>query len=181
MSELLIRRMEPTDAAGVAATFLSAATAAGTLQTPYPSVAEWERRLAGGEPQLNYGFVALADGAIVGHAGLHGNANRRRAHAWGLGIVVADGWQRRGIGTRLMATLLDLADNWLGALRIELTVFADNAHALRLYQRCGFVVEGTHRAYALRAGRLADVHAMARLHPHPPAPAPQPSPQDSAT
>ena len=32
----------------------------------------------------------------------------------------------------------------------------------------GFEIEGTHRAYALRDGQYADVHAMARLHPHPP-------------
>ncbi|MCU0951897.1 MAG: GNAT family N-acetyltransferase [Burkholderiaceae bacterium] len=177
MSELLIRRMEPDDAEGVAATFRDPGVAAGTLQNPYPSTAEWVKKLAANDPQTHYGFVAITDGRVVGHAGLHGQLNRRRAHAWLLGIAVADDWQRRGIGTRLMSTLIDLADHWLGALRIELTVFTDNDHARRLYERFGFVVEGTHRAYALRHGVLTDVHAMARLHPNPPTLLTQESPR----
>ena len=67
-----------------------------------------------------------------------------------------------------MQTVLAQADNWLNILRIELTVYTDNVAALRLYQKFGFVIEGTHRAYALRDGAYVDAHAMARLHPHPP-------------
>jgi putative acetyltransferase len=37
-----------------------------------------------------------------------------------------------------------------------------------LYRRHGFVVEGTHRAYALRDGAYVDALSMARLHPRPP-------------
>ena len=53
-------------------------------------------------------------------------------------------------------------------MRIELTVYTDNARAIALYEKSGFVHEGTHRAYALRHGRFVDAHAMARLHPDPP-------------
>jgi len=49
-----------------------------------------------------------------------------------------------------------------------LTVYTDNAAAIALYRKFGFELEGTHRAYGLRDGRYADVHAMARLHPNPP-------------
>ena len=52
-------------------------------------------------------------------------------------------------------------------LRVELSVFTDNARAIALYQRCGFEIEGTLWAYALRDGRYADVLTMARLHPDP--------------
>jgi putative acetyltransferase len=67
-----------------------------------------------------------------------------------------------------MGALIEAADRWLNLQRIELTVFTDNARAIALYRRFGFVVEGTHRAYALRDGAYVDVHAMARLHPSPP-------------
>ena len=72
-------------------------------------------------------------------------------------------------GSALMAAMCDYADRWAGVLRLELTVFVDNAPAIALYRKFGFEIEGTHRAYALRDGRYADVHAMARLHPDPPA------------
>ncbi len=167
MTDVTIRRAEPADAAGIARTYVSRSAAAGTLQNPYPSIADWTERL-GRDATSNYIFVALAGDEVIGHAGLHGSKNVRRQHAWGLGISIRDDWQRRGVGTRLMETVIDLADQWLGALRIELTVFTDNAAALALYRKFGFEVEGVHRAWALRDGAYMDVTAMARLHPRPP-------------
>mgnify|MGYP001187260552 CR=1 FL=1 len=169
MTDIQIRRMEPGDAEGVAATFRSRSAAFGTLQNPYPSVADWARRLAGNDPSNDYGFVALADGVIVGHAGLHRvGPNPRRAHVWHLGMAIAEPWQGQGLGTRLMQTLVDLADQWLGVLRIELTVYCDNTRAIALYERFGFVVEGRHPAYSLREGEFVDTFSMGRLHPSPP-------------
>lgn len=167
MIDIVIRRAEPGDYAGIARTFIGRSAAAGTLQTPYPSEAQWKERLAANAAR-NYVFVALVDGVVVGNCGLQGNENPRRAHCWGLGMTVHDDWQGKGIGTRMMQTLIDLADNWLGALRIELTVYVDNTRAIRLYEKFGFVTEGTHRAFALREGKLIDAFAMARLHPRPP-------------
>jgi putative acetyltransferase len=62
-----------------------------------------------------------------------------------------------------MAAMIDLADNWLGLRRLELEVWADNAAAIHLYEKFGFVVEGTGRQFARRAGELVDAHFMARL------------------
>lgn len=42
-------------------------------------------------------------------------------------------------------------------------MFTDNERAINLYRKYGFEVEGTHRAYALRAGHYVDAHFMARL------------------
>ncbi len=42
-----------------------------------------------------------------------------------------------------MQAVLDIADNWLNLTRLELTVFADNERAVRLYTRTGFEVEGS--------------------------------------
>jgi putative acetyltransferase len=61
--------------------------------------------------------------------------------------------------------MVDLADNWLNVRRIELTVFTDNAAAIHLYEKHGFVIEGTNRQYAFRDGQYADVYTMARLKP----------------
>jgi putative acetyltransferase len=77
---------------------------------------------------------------------------------------VADDLTGRGIGTALLRALLDAADNWLDIRRIELTVFADNERAIRLYERHGFQREGLMRAYGFRDGCYADALAMARLN-----------------
>jgi hypothetical protein len=61
----------------------------------------------------------------------------------------------------------ELADGWLNVFRLEPTVFTDNRAAIALYRKFGFEMEGTHRAYALRAGRYVDAHAMARVRPKP--------------
>ena len=114
-------------------------------------------------------LVAEQQGCLVASAGLFcQRAQVRRQHVSALGISVAASAQGQGIGTALMAALTDYADRWGQILRIELSVFADNARAIALYERFGFVREGLHRAHALRDGIYVDSLSMARLHPNPP-------------
>jgi putative acetyltransferase len=140
------------------------------LQLPLPTEEMWRARLESyATPDaVDMQLVAELDGSVVGSAGLHPMPRLRRRHAAMLGISVLAQGQGKGVGRALMQTLCDYADNWAQILRIELTVFTDNERAIRLYEGFGFRHEGTHRAYALRHGAYADVHAMARLHPHPP-------------
>ena len=72
-------------------------------------------------------------------------------------------FHRRGIGSALMAAMIDLCDNWLQVTRIELTVFADNDNAIALYHKFGFRIEGTAQGFAMREGTLIDTHYMARV------------------
>ncbi len=173
---LRIRSVEPSDYAAVCATMSSPKALAGTLQLPYASQEHWRRRLAEPKPDA---VVLVAevrvdgDGTsgweLVGSAALEAvGPSQRRRHAAALGMAVRDDWQGRGIGAALIGALIDRADNWMNVLRIELTVFIDNDAARRLYEGHGFVVEGTHRAYALRDGAFVDALSMARLHPRPP-------------
>lgn len=167
VADIVVRRAEPSDAEGIALTFRSRSTAAGTLQNPYPSIAQWEERMKANAAK-DYVFVAVVGDEVIGHGGLHISTNARRAHVLSIGVGVRDDWQGQGVGTRLMQSLIDLADNWLGALRLELTVYCDNERAMALYRKFGFDIEGTHRAFALREGALVDAYAMARLNPNPP-------------
>ncbi len=164
MAEFEIRRVEPGDGAGLARVHACPKVMANTLQVPYPSAASWTERLARFGPE-DVLLVAVVGGEPIGAAGLHLNPGRRRAHAAGLHVGVADDHQGRGIGSALVAELVRMADGWLNLLRIELTVFEDNLPALALYRRHGFVIEGTHRGFAFRDGLYVDALAMARLHP----------------
>jgi len=142
---------------------------AGTLQVPFPSLETWRKRLSEPEPDART-LVAVADGTAVGHLGLHPAYRPRRSHAASLGMAVHDAWTGRGIGSALLQQAVLLADDWLNLSRLELVVFVDNKPAIHLYQKHGFTIEGTHRAFALRKGVLVDAHAMARLHPQPSSP-----------
>ncbi|MBI3283888.1 MAG: GNAT family N-acetyltransferase [Burkholderiales bacterium] len=162
-----IRRAEFADAAQIQKVYASSNAYAGTLQLPYPSVEMWQEKLKQFSSDDTL-LVALCDGVVVGTAGLHLQQKMRRNHAAGLGIAVADSFTGRGVGTALLAEILSLADNWLNLLRLELSVFRDNAVAVHLYHKFGFEIEGTHRAYALRNGVFVDCYSMARLHPRQP-------------
>ena len=143
----------------------------GLLQLPFPTEALWRKRIeemSVGPTTAELFVVAERGGVVVGNAGLHPVPHVRRGHCAGIGMAVARNAQGQGVGSALMAALIDWADNWAHLLRLELTVFTDNAGAIALYRKFGFELEGTHRAFGLRSGVLADVHAMARLHPNPP-------------
>lgn len=78
-------------------------------------------------------------------------------------MAVHEACWRRGIDQALLYVIIDLAQNWLGLTRLELEVYTDNVTAIRLYEKVGFVLEGTQRQCALRDGVLIDAHVMARL------------------
>lgn len=169
---VVVRRVRRDDAAAIAATMSDPQVARGLLQMPHGSEDFWRKRIddmPAGNAALDLMLVAERGGIVVGNAGLHGVPALRRRHVAMLGVAVACSAQGQGVGTALLASLIDWADRWAQLLRIELTVFSDNAAAIALYRKFGFEHEGTHRAYALRDGVFADVHAMARLHPNPPA------------
>lgn len=78
-------------------------------------------------------------------------------------MFVHDDYQNRGIGSQLIEAVIDLGENWLNLMRLELTVYTDNPSAIHLYEKYGFVIEGTLRKYALRAGTYVDAYAMAKV------------------
>ncbi|MGE5485649.1 MAG: N-acetyltransferase family protein [Ignavibacteriales bacterium] len=107
-------------------------------------------------------FVAESEGRVVGMAALQVAAGRRR-HTGGVGLMVHRDYHGQGIGRRLMDEILDVADNWLGLVRVELEVFADNGRAISLYESLGFQTEGRKRKGALRRGEFVDILIMGRV------------------
>lgn len=164
MTQVTIRAFEMTDWSDVAELFLAPGCRWGTLQMPYQSRDEIRHKLEN-PPQDFYQLVAVINHEqqkVVGMVSLR-TFRGRRAHVGQLGIFVHDDYQNQGIGSKLMEAVIDLAENWLNLQRLELIVNSDNPSAIHLYEKYGFVIEGTLRKNAFRAGSYIDGYAMARV------------------
>lgn len=170
-ARITVRRVTVADADAFAAMLGHPEIFPSLLQMPYANPELWRVRLAENSAPGKRDLMLVAqaeDGTIVGGAGLHpAGGSPRRRHAMTLGMQVQPAWQRQGVGTALMQALCDYADRWLGLLRLELEVYADNHKAQALYKRFGFVQEGLHRCDTLRDGTYVDSVSMARLNPAP--------------
>ena len=163
MPHVNVRHAEPDDYEAVHRIMSGPRAAAGTLQLPLQPAEAWRKRLAD-PPEGLFLLVACVEGEIVGNLGLETSPNRpRMRHVGSIGMAVRGDWQGKGVGTALMRSALDLADNWLNLTRIELRVYVDNPAALALYKRFGFEIEGTHRRMAFRDGGYVDAYSMARI------------------
>jgi putative acetyltransferase len=159
---LVIRPTTADDATAVSRIFGEESTVWGTLQCPFTPAEVWRARIEGNESSGTRAFAAVLGGEVVGLANLHPGTGSRRPHVRALGMAVADGWQGRGVGRALMVHLVQLADA-LEVERLELHVYADNARAISLYERFGFVREGVNRLEAWRENAYVDTLVMGRL------------------
>jgi ribosomal-protein-alanine N-acetyltransferase len=87
-------------------------------------------------------------GAIAAYAGLCAYAPHE---AYVQTIAVAPANQHRGLGTQLLAALIDRAEE-LGCAHLDLEVRADNDVARALYLRHGFTDIAVRRAYYQPSG-----------------------------
>ncbi|MGV1857398.1 GNAT family N-acetyltransferase [Rhizobium rhizogenes] len=111
-----------------------------------------------GNPQ----FVALDGETVVGWCDISRHFFPSHAHGSKLGMGIIPSYRGRGLGQRLIETTLQAARN-AGFVRVELSVHADNARAIALYERVGFVREGIARKSACIDGRYIDTINMAIL------------------
>ena len=161
---IVIQRFTEPHLEGVAALYNEPAVCRQVLQMPFQSIEVWRKRLVL-DDERRLQLVALHGGEVVGQLGLQQYLRVRQAHVGTFGMGVATAWQGKGVGSRLLKTALDVADNWMNLHRVELTVYADNQAAQRLYRTFGFEVEGVLRDHALRDGVYVDTVSMARLRP----------------
>jgi len=69
----------------------------------------------------------------------------------------------RGYGSEATRLMVDYAFKTLNFNRIQLHVYAGNEKAVKAYQRCGFIIEGTLRQAMYRDGGYHDFYVMGLL------------------
>jgi len=148
--EFVIREAVITDAAqliahmrGILAEPQWSITESGEFQVTANQEEEW----IAGFRQRPHNILLVADlgtpqdPRIVGAVNFSTQPRLRVRHRGRLGIGVQAGYRGLGVGAALLQTLLDWATMEPELERIELSVFAHNEGAIRLYRKLGFVEE----------------------------------------
>jgi RimJ/RimL family protein N-acetyltransferase len=164
---LIIRHVSPDDAANFLALCLRLDD-----ETKFMMLQPGERKLTELEQRTKIGsvlehdnqviIVAEHQGALVGYIQAEGGAFERNVHNAMLIIGIRQDYAGQGIGTRLLSAVEDWARQ-SDIHRLELTVMRHNAAAVGLYQKMGFVIEGTRADAMLIDGVYVDEYYMARL------------------
>jgi aminoglycoside 6'-N-acetyltransferase len=118
-----------------------------------PGVARWWpdlhadelRRKADGAGDV-VAFAVEIDGEVVGLAQYHEEDDPEYRHA-GIDLLLADGWQDRGLGTDTVRTLARYLVRERGHHRLVIDPAADNGRAIRCYEKAGFRRVGILREY----------------------------------
>jgi L-amino acid N-acyltransferase YncA len=136
------------------------ATGNATFETEVPAFDRW----AAVHPP-EYRFVATRHGAVVGWVAAS-PVSDRCAYAGVLehSVYVDARSQGRGIGRRLLGTLIARADAG-GIWTMQSGIFPENVASVELHRRCGFRVVGTRERLGQLHGTWRDVLLIERRKP----------------
>ena len=165
-----LRPARPTDARSLARLFAAVRAEGRWMVTPPDARSDPQEAFYIGEmvrAGTSLVLVAEADGGLVGNLMVAREPGGMQDHLGVLSICVDREWRDAGIGRALVQAALD----WgvaQGLRKISLSVFPDNARAVAVYEKAGFVTEGLRRAqYRAPGGGFRDELLMAWFAPDP--------------
>jgi diamine N-acetyltransferase len=121
---------------------------------------EWLKRKAGYSPnEINLAICLSTSGEHIGNLYLGGiNWVSRRAS---LGMFIGSAEHRgKGYGQEALRQMLGHAFSDLNLNRVYLEVLVENAPAIKVYEKCGFAVEGRLPSHVFKNGTYRDVLVM---------------------
>lgn len=113
--------------------------------------------------EIIWTIADLENDRCLGHVGLYKIDHRVRSAEFAILIGDKSRWGQ-GLGREITSAVLKFGFEQLNLNRIELTVLENNAAALALYRRLGFVQEGVQRQAQFRDGQYLNVVQMGLLH-----------------
>jgi RimJ/RimL family protein N-acetyltransferase len=117
---------------------------------------------AGRETGTGVTGIETEEGVHIGNIGLHRIDWKNRHTELGIAIGEKAYWDQ-GYGGDAIRTMLKLAFREMNMHRVQLRVDADNARAIRCYEKAGFKKEGTLREIVFREGKYVGQHVMSIL------------------
>jgi RimJ/RimL family protein N-acetyltransferase len=162
---LVLREAEPRDAENILAYIEQVAGESENLTFgpgEFELTVEQERaflQMCFDSPTSLY-LLAELDGELAGTLSFSAGKRRRIRHTGEFGISVAQAFWGLGIGGYLLAYLIDWARAGEIVRKINLFVRTDNLPAIHLYEKYGFVREGTQTREFYVRGQFIDVHLM---------------------
>ena len=163
MEDLIIRKAQPGDAAGIVEFFDRIGGESDNLSfgaeglgiTPESEAVFIDRISSDVHSAF---FIAVRNGKVIGDVTLNG-LPRRMSHRAELSIVVAKSEWGKGVGSLLMEKAISYAaEN--GIKLINLEVRSDNERAIRLYEKYGFLKTGVSPACFMIDGKYYDADIM---------------------
>ncbi|MCM0599331.1 GNAT family N-acetyltransferase [Periweissella fabalis] len=130
---------------------------------PY-GVKEWSEFFgdANSNSDIMFTIRRTNDDMLVGFAGISDIMLRNQRGELCIGIPQA-GDRSLGYGREAFSLLLEYAFDHLNLHKVTLTVHAYNTAALKLYEKCGFVREGTNREAVYHQGKWYDSYSYGLL------------------
>jgi RimJ/RimL family protein N-acetyltransferase len=110
-----------------------------------------------------FAICTLADDKMIGYTELE--MTWVHQHAW-IAIGMGDpDYRNKGYGTDAFRLTVNYGFRELGLYKISLGVFDYNPRARHVYEKCGFVMEGTQRSLLYRDGQYYDLHLLGITRP----------------
>jgi putative acetyltransferase len=114
------------------------------------TVATYRRRFRRSWSDERLELVAVAAARVIGHLTAAREEGTVCHHIASLGLAVAADWRGRGVGSALMHEAITWGRS-IGVEKLSLSVYPDNAAAIGLYRRIGFVEEGRLSGHSKKA------------------------------
>jgi RimJ/RimL family protein N-acetyltransferase len=125
-------------------------------------LARWYASRAEHDDRLDLAIIERATGETVGEVVLAGLDVHNRSCGFRI-TLFGSRFFGRGLGTEASRMVLAHAFETVGLHRVALEVYAFNPRARHVYEKIGFVHEGTQRQALHWQGRWIDAHTMAIL------------------
>jgi RimJ/RimL family protein N-acetyltransferase len=128
-----------------------------TTQQVHDAVTDWIDR----DDRVDMAVIEKDSGEYAGEITLNElDADNLSCH---LRVALSSRYTGLGLGTEAIRLMLSYAFDSMGVHRVELDVYAFNPRARRVYEKIGFVYEGTKRQALRWRGEWVDAMVMAML------------------